>query len=188
MIANPTHSGSPLPLHGQLLLADPSLRGGIFRRSVIFLAEHNSKHGSSGLILNHPSGKTVGDLLPHKDFAPLRSLFVHDGGPVASDQLTFSAFWWNNKCGLRHSFRISAEEACVHIKKPTHLVRAFIGYSGWSAGQLENEFLSSSWIATTPQRNLLHHSHDLGLWSLLLREISPLHHILSEAPDDPALN
>ena len=182
---NPNH---PIQLQGQLLLADPSLRGSTFHRSVILLAEHKSDEGAFGLILNHPTGKIVGDLLHGEDFAPLRQLAVHEGGPVASDQLTFSSFWWSQKLGLRWALRISAEQAVSHAHRPGRIVRAFIGYSGWSAGQLENELRRSSWIATRPQPDLLGHEHDRNLWSELLRHLSPLHRILAEAPDDPSLN
>ncbi len=188
MADDPFNPNQPIQLQGQLLLADPSLRSGTFHRSVILLAEHNADQGAFGLILNHPTGKIVGDLLHGEDFTPLRQLAVHEGGPVASDQLTFSSFWWSKKLGLRWALRISAEEAVTHSHRPGRIVRAFIGYSGWSAGQLENELRHSSWIAARPQPDLLGHEHDLGLWSELLRHLSPLHRILAEAPDDPSLN
>lgn len=188
MAAEPSNSDLPIQLQGQLLLADPSLREGTFHRSVILLAEHKSDEGAYGLILNHPTGKTVGDFLPGEDFAPLRQLPVHAGGPVARDQLTFSSFWWSKKLGLRWAIRISAKDAVVHARRPGRIVRAFVGYSGWTAGQLENELRRGTWIAARPHPGLLGHEHDLGLWAELLRQLSPLHRILAAAPDDPSLN
>ena len=188
MADDPFTPDLPIQLQGQLLLADPSLREGAFRRSVILLAEHDSNQGTFGLILNHPTGKTVGDFLQGEEFTPLRQLAVHQGGPVAPDQLTFSSFWWSPKKGLRWAIRISAEDAVAHAHRPGRIVRAFIGHAGWSAGQLENELRRSSWITARPQPDLLGHEHDANLWSALLRRISPLHRILAEAPDDPMLN
>lgn len=188
MAGNPFSHDLPIQLQGQLLLADPSLRDGIFNRSVILLAEHATDQGAVGLILNHPTGKTLGDFLQGEDFAPLRQLAVHDGGPVERDQLTFSSFWWSKKQGLRWAVRLSAADAIAHAHRPGRIVRAFVGYSGWTAGQLENELRRSSWIAARPQPDLLGHEHDRSLWSELLRHLSPLHHILAEAPDDPSLN
>jgi putative transcriptional regulator len=178
---------NPIQLQGQLLLADPSLRDGTFNRSVILLAEHKTDQGAFGLILNHPTGKVVGDFLKGEEFASLSKLAVHEGGPVSRDQLTFSSFWWTKK-GLRWALRISAEDAAQHSHKPGRIVRAFVGYSGWTAGQLESELLRSSWIPARPQPDLLGHEHDRGLWSELLKSLSPLHRILAEAPDDPFLN
>lgn len=188
MAHDPSTPDLPIQLQGQLLLADPSLRDGIFNRSVILLAEHNLEGGAYGLILNHPTGKTVGDFLKDEVFSPLKQLAVHRGGPVAQDQLTFSSFWWTPKKGLHWAIRISAEEAVTHARRPGRIVRAFVGYSGWTAGQLEGELRHSSWIASRPTKDLLGQEHDLGLWSDLLRSISPLHRILAEAPDDPTLN
>ena len=179
---------SPIKLNGRLLLADPGLRDGIFNRSVVLLADHSPEEGAFGLILNHPTGKTVGDFLKGKEFSPLRKLAVHHGGPVAPEQLTFSAFWWNKKSGLRWAIRVSREEAIEHAHRPSTLVRAFIGYSGWSGGQLENELRRNSWITVRPEADLLGHNHDRSLWSDTLRKLSPLHRILAEAPDDPLLN
>ncbi|RYD36833.1 MAG: YqgE/AlgH family protein, partial [Verrucomicrobiaceae bacterium] len=101
MADDPSTPDQPIQLRGKLLLADPSLKDGIFDRSVILLAEHKADEGAYGLILNQPTGKTVGDFLNDEVFAPLKQLAVHQGGPVSRDQLTFSSFWWSPKQGLK---------------------------------------------------------------------------------------
>lgn len=186
--ADPSKSDSPIRLQGKLLIADPSLRDGTFDKSVILLMDHTSDDGAFGLILNHPTGKVVGDFLKGEEFVPLRHLAVHQGGPVLHDQLTFSSFWWSKKLGLRWAIRISAKEAAEHAHRPGRIVRAFVGYSGWSAGQLENELRRQSWFPANPQPDLLGHEHDRTLWAALLRRLSPLHRILAEAPENPYLN
>lgn len=178
----------PIQLQGQLLLADPSLRDGIFNRSVVLLNDHQLEIGASGLILNKPTGKLVGDFLKDHEFNGMKQLAVHEGGPVEPSQLTFSSFWWSKKLGLRWAMRISAEEVLEHSAKPGRIVRAFIGYSGWSAGQLECELRRNSWITLRPPQCLLGQEHDRSLWAELLKGLSPLHRILAEAPDDPFLN
>ena len=188
MAADPSKSDSPIQLEGKLLLSDPSLRDGIFNKSVILLANHTATEGAFGLILNQPTGKVVGDFLKDEQFASLRHLAVHSGGPVSQDQLTFSSFWWSRKLGLRWSIRISADEAAAHAKRPGRIVRAFIGYSGWSAEQLENELRRQSWFPVQPQPDLLGSEHDTTLWSALLGRVSPFHRILALAPENPLLN
>jgi len=184
---HPSSPDSPIRLVGKLLLADPSLNDGIFNRAVVLLAEHSAQDGAFGLILNHPTDQVVGDFLEDEAFNALRQLAVHDGGPVMRDQLTFSAFWWS-KSRLRWAIRISAEDAIKHSQRPGTLVRAFIGYSGWSPGQLESELRRNSWITSKPDPELLGKSHDLTLWSSIMRGLSPFHRILAEAPADPSLN
>lgn len=179
---------SPIRLQGQLLLADPSLRDGIFNKSVVLLAEHSADEGAFGLILNQPSGHCVGDFLTEDEYAPLARIAVHVGGPVAREHLTFSALWWNEEKGLRFATRISARDAVQHSKNPGTLVRAFVGYSGWSKGQLEGELRSKSWFTAKPDSSLLAQSHDQSLWGVTLRGLSPFHRLLAEIPDDPFLN
>lgn len=188
MPGKPSKSDPPVDLQGKLLLADPSLRDGTFDKSVILLTHHTKEEGAFGMILNHPTGKVVGDFLASPEFAGLRQLAVHEGGPVCRDQLTFSSFWWSKKLGLRWAIRISAKEAAEHAHRPGRIVRAFIGYSGWSAGQLENELQRGSWFTVGPKADFLGAEHDRGLWTYLLGGISPLHRILAAAPEDPFLN
>lgn len=169
-------------------MADPSLRDGVFDHSVILVAEHSPTDGAFGLILNHPTGRVVGDYLTDKDLGPLSRIPVHEGGPVAREHLTFSAFWWNPKNGLRWAIRISAEDAIKHTHRSGTIVRAFIGHSGWSPGQVEGELKRNAWIPTQPPPSLLGSDHDRNLWQEILRNLSPLHRILAEAPANPLLN
>ncbi|MEI6654931.1 MAG: YqgE/AlgH family protein [Verrucomicrobiota bacterium] len=186
--ADASKPDSPIQLQGYLLLADPSLRDGIFDHSVILLADHSPTEGAFGLILNHPTGRMVGDFVTDKDLGQLRRIPVHEGGPVGREHLTFSVFWWSKKNGLRWAIRISAEDAVKHAHRPGRIVRAFVGHSGWSPGQLEGELRRSSWITTRPAPELLGVEHDRSLWYGILRHLSPFHRVLAEAPAKPLLN
>ena len=178
----------PIKLQGQLLLADPSLRDGFFNKSVIFLTEHAHGDGAYGLVLNQPTGQTVGDLLSSEEFTELASIPIHLGGPVGQEHLTFAAFWTDQDNELKFTTRISAADAVKHSQQPGALIRAFAGHSSWEAGQLESELKKQAWIPTLPTSNILSSHHTEDLWSDLLRDISPYHKILAEAPDDIYLN
>ena len=174
-------------LRGKLLLAEPALRDGIFSRAVILMTQH-SRDGASGMILNRPTGKTVGDFLKKPEFDGIRHLPVHDGGPVTHDQLTFSSLWHTPKRGLQWVSRISLDDAIQQTHRPRRMVRAFLGYAGWSAGQLEDELKRNTWFVVSAPAELLGLPHDDTLWSVLMRRLSPLHRILAEAPANPFLN
>ena len=176
-------------LQGQLLLADPSLRDGNFHKSVILLADHNETEGAFGLILNCPSGQTVGDLLPDSKFTHLAKVAVHVGGPVGRDQITFGAFWKKkDSSDLGFAVRISAEEAAAYHQQPGILVRAFAGYSGWSKSQLEDEVQQQAWSLTTPTSALIEEKHNATLWKSLMSQLSPYHRILADIPDQILAN
>ncbi len=183
-----TDSDAPIQLQGKILLADPSLHDGIFDRSVILLADHSAAEGAFGLILNHPTGHSVGDFLKEEAFDPLKNIAVHLGGPVSREHLTFSAFWWTEDARLKWHVRIPVEQAIRRSRQPGTLVRAFVGYSGWTAGQLEGELRRNTWITARPTADLLGQTHDRDLWAGILRSLSPYHRVLAEAPEDPRAN
>lgn len=185
---HPDSASTPAVLEGRLLLAAPNIQGDTFEHSVIFISQHKPKEGAFGLILNQPTGKVVGDLLLDPLFHPLRHIAVHQGGPVAENNLFFAALWWEKSTGLQINNQISAEDAIAHHQKPGTLVRAFVGYSGWSPGQLENELEQNTWIVTPASPALLGQHHDRSLWASTLRSLSPFHKILADAPKNPRLN
>lgn len=164
-------------------MRDPS-----FRRSVLLICGHEPDEGASGLILNRPVDKVVGDLLKDEAFEPLKNIAVYEGGPVLRDQLMFCSMWWTPKRGLHWAMRISIEEATEHARRPGRIVRAYLGHAGWSTGQLEGEMKHRAWISAEPSRDFLGAGQDIGLWQSLLGNISPLYRILVDAPEDPYLN
>ncbi|MDA7506179.1 YqgE/AlgH family protein [Akkermansiaceae bacterium] len=181
---------SPHPhanLEGRLVLATPSLRDGIFDKSVILVADHSETDGAFGLILNHPAGQRVGDLLKDDAFSALANVQVHIGGPVSRGHMTFAAFW-EDEDRFRYATRISAEQAVDHVHQPGTLVRAFVGYTGWSKDQLEDEIDQESWVVTGVPDIILGETHDRALWGTILKELSPFYRILASAPDNILAN
>ncbi len=184
----PKKSKPPTRLKGRLLLADPTLCDGMFDRSVVLITHHTPADGAHGVILNHPADTRVGDLLSDPEFEPLRALRVHRGGPVSTNQLCFASFSWQPSRGLRHHISLPLEKAIAHARRPGTLVRAFAGYSGWAAGQLEGELERQSWHVVKPGRDLLGCEHDRPLWADLMARISPFHRILAAASSRPWCN
>lgn len=177
-----------LCLKGSLLLADPSLRDGNFRRSVILLTEHRHDCGAHGYVLNRCVGQPAGQFLAGAEFKPLAAVPVYLGGPVAQEQLVFAGLEWNpDKAGLELVTHLTREDAVARLAQERD-VRAFIGYSGWSAGQLEEELKQRSWITAKPVAAAL--SGELGdaMWLNILQAMGPWFHLLSMTPEDPGLN
>jgi len=185
---DPSASELSFSLRGRLLLASPALADGTFDRSVIFMAEHSREKGAMGVIINHRSESTVGDIISDPALAPLHPLPVHQGGPLSTNELSFSCFSWNKTTGLEFKPHISPQNAMALMKKKTNLVRASVGHSAWSPGQLEDELQRNTWITTKPSENLLAAPHDLSLWQDLLKNISPYHYLLAQSPKNPFLN
>jgi putative transcriptional regulator len=67
-------------------------------------------------------------------------------------------------------------------------VRAFLGYAGWSAGQLEAEMKQKAWIVQRPNRATLKFERLSRLWFDIMNKLGPWYRMLAAAPDDPSLN
>lgn len=188
MPRDPSLSEQSISLSGQLLLAAPALSDDTFDRAVILLAEHSATEGAFGIILNHPADGTVGTLVPNLSASSLSQLPLHHGGPVSTDELTFSSLSWDSKNQLCFLPKISVATAESSLVLDRHLVHATVGHSAWSPGQLENELLRNTWITLKPGPSLFSLPHDRTLWKNLLKQISPYHDLLSHAPKNPAFN
>ena len=182
------HSGYPHTLNGNLLLAAPLMRDPNFSRSVLFLASHSKKEGAFGYILNRPLDKIVGDLLPDKKLGPVKDVPVYMGGPVATDKLSFASLHWNRKRkSMSCKTHLSVEDAVYEIGIGHHVL-GFVGYSGWSSGQLERELEERSWIIAQPDKGMLDECEPTELWTEILNEMGPHYGLLAGMPEEPELN
>lgn len=142
-------------LNGALLLAHPALEEQNFRRTVIFVSAHSLHAGAIGVIMNRPTGQTLSQLFPDDDWGKLGPVEVFQGGPVAPNKLLLTAWKWEAEGEEPQVFfGLSTEQAreLIATGAPV-LLRAFLGYAGWSPSQLEQEIASSSWVlqAMTPE-------------------------------------
>lgn len=178
----------PESLSGSLLLAAPSLRDPNFYHSVLLLAAHNCDDGAFGYILNKPLDKTVSDLIEDNDLGELGKIPVYLGGPVGTNKLSFAVLNWNaRKKTLRVQTHLSTDQARKELEKG-RIVRGFVGYSGWSEGQLETELEQKSWITCTPPAKSVMNKSPDQLWSSILGNMGPYYKLLASMPSDLSLN
>ncbi|TDU80997.1 putative transcriptional regulator [Prosthecobacter fusiformis] len=171
------------PLAGNLLLAVPSMRDPNFKRTVIFVAAHNQEDGAFGYVLNRPLDQRVADLLPDQDLGALGQVPVYIGGPVATDKLAFASLHWNRKKStLRCQTHLSVADA-MHELSMGHEVRGFVGYSGWTGGQIEGEIQRKSWIIAPAPKVILTLEQPTTLWSAVLDEMGPIFQLMANTPE-----
>jgi len=177
-------------LAGSLLIAHPGLVEPNFRRTVIILPDHSAQDGSFGLILNRPTGKVVGDLISDQVLGHLSRVPVLHGGPVKTEQLIFAAFRWHPQTQtLECRHHIPVEEASRLADAQHHTVRGFIGYAGWSAGQLEAELAQRAWLVRkADQEDVLEINRATAVWREITGTFGPWFRMVADAPDDPSLN
>ncbi len=172
-------------LRGQLLVAAPILNDPNFHRTVVLVAEHGEE-GAMGLVLNRPTDTAVGDALP--ELAPLAGEEdpVYVGGPVALESVLAVAELDDPDDASELLF---GAIGFVHeLDVPTLRGRVFVGYAGWSAGQLEAELEEESWLVLPAEPDDLFSDDPDGLWSAVLRRKGGPFGVLASMPPDPSRN
>jgi putative transcriptional regulator len=178
----------PRNLVGSLLVAHPNMMDPNFRRTVLFISAHDPDDGALGVIINRPLDKQVGDLVTEEAPLALSDVPVFLGGPVGKNQLMFAAFEWENGKGLKLNHNVDLEEASERVGRDPGSIRAFVGYAGWGAGQLEAEMKQNAWLLQKPNPATLKAELLPKLWFDIMRGLGPWYKLLSAAPDDPSLN
>jgi putative transcriptional regulator len=179
----------PRSLAGSLLVAHPNMLDPNFRRTVLFISAHDPEDGAIGVIINRPLDKNVADLVSETPPENLADVPVFFGGPVGNNQLMLAAFEWHKGDGLKlnqHSLGgdLTNPEVSDHLPP----IFAFLGYAGWSAGQLEAEMKQNAWIVQKPSRAALKSDRLSRLWFDIMNRLGPWYRMLAAAPDDPSLN
>jgi putative transcriptional regulator len=185
-------AGHKKSLRGRLLLDGGNLRGSWFQRTVVLVCEHNAE-GAFGLVLNRPSVTRVGEALPGDIPEQLQGMALNVGGPVQPGALSYLLGDVASTTGsvlpgveLGHSLEELVELAAGF--SPLRRLSVFAGYSGWSAGQLDDEIARDAWLVVAATFDLVFDDDPGTLWSRILRAKGGLYRLLSESPEDLAAN
>jgi putative transcriptional regulator len=148
-------------LANHFLVAMPGMKDPYFQRSVIYVCEHNDE-GAMGIMISTPIDVTVANMLKQIQVElPIASQTTHsksldepvlNGGPVSEDR---GFILHNPKDQYQSSIQITGRVSVTTSKdilavlgtdaQPENYIVA-LGYSGWSAGQLETELAENSWL------------------------------------------
>ena len=172
-----TVKSEPLNLKGKLLIAMPGMGDSRFESSVIYICDH-SEIGAMGLIVNKP--------LKHGSFKDLcgqlsitnscnREVPVLFGGPVETSRgfvLHSNDYTSENSTQLVGKYLSITStrdviEALAEGGSPTN-AGLFMGYSGWAAGQLEDEILRNGWLISDADEDLVLGTNHAGKWQAAL--------------------
>ena len=181
-------SESSRNLTGSLLVAHPNMLDPNFRRSVLFISAHDPNDGALGVIINRPLDKQVADLVNEAPPHGLADVPVFLGGPVGKNHLMFAAFEWQEGQGLKINHNVGLDEATTRLDSDPASIRAFVGYAGWGAGQLEAEMKQRAWLVQRASRAAMKPDRLPNLWFDIMRGLGPWYKLLAAAPDDPSLN
>jgi putative transcriptional regulator len=180
------------PAPGMLLIAEPFLKDPNFMRTVVLLCEHQDE-GSFGFVLNRDYEYTLEELIP--DLTGMDQP-VYIGGPVQKDTLHFlhqypeaipggfevaDGIYWGGDFEL-------AIQGLRDSRFERDKIRFFIGYSGWTGGQLDLELKEKSWLVTPARQNLVFPAKPDQVWKDSLRKMGGDYEMMINYPVDPSLN
>lgn len=151
-------------LTNQFLVAMPSLEDPNFRESVTFICEHNAK-GALGIVINRPMNVVLDDILKQLALnardAATGATPVYHGGPVQPERgfvIHEPVGSWESTLKVGEQLGVTTSRdvlaALAQGEGPTRVLIA-LGYAGWSAGQLEEEISSNSWLSAPADRRII---------------------------------
>jgi putative transcriptional regulator len=158
----------PINLTNQFLIAMPGMTDGNFAGAVVYMCEHTER-GALGLIINRPIEIGVQQLFEKVDLVlerdDLLETPVYLGGPVQTErgfvlheQLDEEGGHYSSTLkidgGLEMTTSRDVLEAMANGAGPRKVLIT-LGYSGWSAGQLEEEIGRNGWLTVAADREII---------------------------------
>ncbi|MGH8398375.1 MAG: YqgE/AlgH family protein [Gammaproteobacteria bacterium] len=151
-------------LINQFLIAMPSLKDPNFQQSVVYVCEHNAD-SALGIVINRPTPVVLGDIFKQLSIEASDAQLVHrpvfQGGPVQMERgfvIHQPVGAWEATLKIGDNLGVTtSRDVLAAMARGEGPQNAFValGYAGWSAGQLETELSSNSWLSTPADRSII---------------------------------
>lgn len=179
---------------GTFLAAGPDMLDPNFAHSVVLICEHTGE-GAYGLVVNRPTGQTARSILAEHPPLSEHAFPIYQGGPVGLDTLQIlhraddqipggvpllDDLWIGGE--LEDVARLVGQDSATAQKS----VRLFLGYAGWSPGQLEYELAAGAWLPAVARTDLVFGADGEATWREVVRSVGSTG--LEDQPPDPTWN
>ncbi|MEY2840426.1 MAG: hypothetical protein RJB60_2725 [Pseudomonadota bacterium] len=159
---------APINLTNQFLIAMPGMVDGNFAGTVVYMCEHTER-GALGLVINKPVEIDVRGLFEKVNLTlereDLLGTPVYLGGPVQTErgfvlheQLDAEGGHYSASLKIEGGLEMTTSrdvlEAMSNGAGPKKVFIS-LGYSGWSAGQLEDELSRNGWLTVDADRSVI---------------------------------
>lgn len=175
-----TYKQNPELSEGVFLIAGRNLRDPNFNKTVILITDFNEM-GTTGLIINKPTDILIDQVLPQFSQRESITRYLNIGGPVAIN--TFSLLVRSREelpvSGSKH---ITDDIYLVNTMEMLNLIpdqdkgktyfKLYLGYAGWSPGQLESELLRGDWHLWRADADLIFDTDHGEIWQQLIELVS----------------
>jgi putative transcriptional regulator len=172
-ISDLDRQGAVSSTKGHLLVASPRLVDPNFAHAIVLMVQHG-EDGALGLIVNRPLDVSVAEAL-EQVLEGERSIegTLHQGGPCEGPLMVVHCDPEASQFEIVDGLYFTAERSQIEtlVRNEATPIRFFVGYAGWSPGQLEQEMQSGSWLLTEADRLRVFAASD-KLWSRLVAELT----------------
>jgi len=178
---------------GHLLIANPAIYESTFHRTLVLVMSHDDD-GAIGVVLNRPSDTAVGEVLPPWRLVASHPDVMFVGGPVTPQGVLgvargrtnrevegWSPFW-------EDLATVDLDRDPLDFGVAIDALRLFVGYSGWGAGQLEDELSRGMWIVVEGTPEDVFDPDPENLWRTVLGRQRDPRQWLANFPLEPSLN
>lgn len=165
-------------LIGHFLVAAPHMNDSRFNQAVIYICEHD-EDGAMGLIVNKTiKSLNFGELTKSLEIGAPRNYPerpVYKGGPVepkrgyilhSQDQMMPDTIPITDVVALSLQVDMLAD---IALGLGPNQLKIMLGYTGWSAGQLEDEMREGMWFHLPASETLLFDEAEDTLWEAAFR-------------------
>ena len=175
------------PQKGKVLISQPFMWDGCFSRSVVLILDYSEK-GTIGFILNKWLQQAIDEVV---GYSPAEKLQLSLGGPLATNTLHYIHSFDNIPFAIEIAKGLYyggdlRQVLSQSIMKPEN-IRFFIGYAGWTGGQLDKELKTNSWLVGDIQPSQVFRQSN-NLWRDSVRNMDDKYWIWTTFPENPAYN
>ena len=186
---------SATPHMGSVLISEPLMNDKYFSRSVVLVLDEPEDGGHFGLILNKPTELTLKDLMP--DWEEGAKVPIFCGGPVDLQRM-FLLHTLGDELGssaeVLPGIYVGADldKIIDYVEKGGEIdgkLRFFLGYCGWSPGQLNGELNGKTWaVNSLPDASGLLKGEGLQAWTREVKDLGEDYRGWLMVPLDPSMN
>ena len=167
------------PAAGRFLVARRALDDPHFRQTVIYLLRHGPS-GTTGLIINRPSGLNLSDALSKIDGMDLKSRPLFFGGPVEFNTVSMLIRNEQESRLVEHiaediylSGDRSVLDRLLSEKKPDNALHFYLGHASWLPDQLAREIRQEDWYVIDTDPAVIFSTTPESVWKRLIEKLDP---------------
>lgn len=167
-------------LTGKILIATPAMDDTRFAHTIVLICQHDNEH-AIGIVLNRNIGDlSLKDLFDDLNLGDGRGIFdshILDGGPCQKEcGFVLHSDEWSSPDSSKicRGVALNASKQILNeiiSGNPPKKFLVALGYSGWGAGQLEEELAQNIWLLANADSEIVFSQTQENKWEKMMEKI-----------------